>query len=199
MKKYLLAAMSATIIGGCLCSCSGTYEAMNHAAGLGVIKTKKSTFDGDNTISMTPSILYRKEIFGESFQMGATWSASSPNVVGLHIVHNSSTRYGRSYLSIRGLDINIDGNITRHNTQGATSFDSSGYNTISKTIYTTSHNTIIISLSKLERMLTANDCRLRIRTSQGSHDRIFSKERNGGAPLAKYDLKKFVAQIKSAQ
>ena len=97
MKKYILSVLYAVIAGGFLCSCSGTYEAMNKAAGLGVIKSKESTFDGGKTISMIPSILYRKEVFGESFQMGATWSASSPSMVGLHIVHNSSTRYGRSY------------------------------------------------------------------------------------------------------
>ena len=199
MKHYILAGIAATIVGSFLCSCSGTYEAMNKAAGLGVIKSKQSTFDGNKTISMTPSLLYRKEIFGENFQLGATWSASQPNYVGLHVLHSGSSGYGKSYVSIQGLDINIDGTISRHNTTGVTSFDNSGYNTISKTIYTKSHNTVLIRLSKLERMLAANDCRLRIRTSQGSHDRIFSKERNGGAPLAKYDLKKFVAKIKSAQ
>jgi len=199
MKQYVYKALCAATVGSFLCSCSGTYEAMNHAAGLGVIKSKESTFDGSKVISMTPSILYRKELIGESFQMGATWTESNPNMIGLHIVHNSSTRSARSYLSIQGMDINIDGNITHHKTTSLTSFDNSGYNTVAKTIYTKSHNTVIISLSKLEKMLAANDCRLRIRTSRGSHDRIFSREKNGGAPLAKYDLKKFIAKINSAR
>lgn len=194
MNKYIyyaLASIPAVFFSSC--------ATMNSAAGLGNIKTSESVFDGSQSISMTPSLLYRKEIFGENLQLGATWSASQPKLIGLHVVHSSSSGYGKSYMSIQGLDINIDGKITHHNTTGMTSFDNSGYNAISKTIYTKSHNTILIPLSKLERMIASNDCRLRIRTSQGSHDRIFSKERNGGAPLAKYDLRKFVAKIKLTQ
>ena len=100
MKQYLFTALCAATAGSFLCSCSGTYEAMNHAAGLGVIKTKKSTFDGNKTISMTPSLLYRKEIFVENLQLGATWSASQPKYVGLHLIRSGNSRYGRSYVGI---------------------------------------------------------------------------------------------------
>ena len=75
-----------------------------------------------------------------------------------------------------------------------------GYNTITKTIYTTSTNTVVIPLSILEQMLNAKDCRLRIHSSDGYEDSFFSTEHiPGGQPTAILGMRTFYERIQNAK
>ncbi|WP_237150022.1 hypothetical protein, partial [Metapseudomonas otitidis] len=115
-------------------------------AGMGVVSQPKFTFDKSTVIDVSPNSLYDpKSTWGTQLQLGAIWSSSQPDQVGLILSYNSNVSNGSSaYLGFIGIDINIDGKISSYKAQQLTNLSNSGYNTVSKTIYTSSKNTVVI-------------------------------------------------------
>ena len=194
MKHILSLVLVATIT---LSGCASMVDSMDKAAGLGVVTQERSTFDNATVVSVTPNSLYAKGSWGNVVKLGASWSSASPEYVALIISYDSNTSGGGSvYLNLTGMDINIDGKISSHPAASGTSLDSSAYNTVSKTIYTSSKNSVVIPYALLESMISAKDCRLRIHTGKGYEDAEFSIERiPGGKGTAILSIKEFMVKV----
>lgn len=177
--------------------CASMADGMSKVAGLGVVKQETSTFDNATIITASPTFLYAKGSWGNSVKLGARWSSATPESVALILSHDSNTSgYGNAYIGLTGIDINVDGDISSHAAAGSTDLDSSGYNTVSKTIYTSSKNVVVIPYALLERMVAAQDTRIRIHTSKGYEDAQFSLERiPGGQGTAILSIKELMAKV----
>ena len=171
---------------------------MSALAGIGVVTEEVSEFDGARQVRLSPSFLYKKgSMMGVSTKLGAFWSSSAPDSVALMLSYSSNISSGSSYVGFNSIDINIDGVKATYTTEGSGKLSSSGYNSVSRTIYTKSENSITLPLSILEKMLGAKDCRLRINTSDGYEIAHFSIERiPGGQGTAILGLKEFVGKVK---
>jgi hypothetical protein len=199
--------MSTRIIGTLLAcalvtGCAGMADATAKFANVGVIEQEKSTFDGANLIKMTPAFLYREgATFGVPYKLGAQWNSKAPDQVALVLSHQSNISAGGSaFVAFNSLSINIDGSITTYRTTAPTSNDSSSYNTVTRTIYTASTNSVVLPLSELRKMLAARDCRIRIESSKGYEDAQFTIERiPGGQATAIVPLREFIAKIDAAR
>jgi len=181
-----------------LSGCASMDDSINKMIGIGVISEEKSTFDGATILVVSPSWLYesKKSWTANPVKLGARWSSTSPDFVVLDLSYDSSTSGGATYLNLSGIDINIDGTISSYSTNGSTLLDSSDYDTISKTIYTNSKNSVVIPLALLKSMTTANDCRIRIHTDKGYEDSIFSIERSdSGQGAALLSIKQFLERL----
>ena len=193
--KFSTALIAAFSVSGC----ASMADSMSQFAGLGVVKQETSTFDNATIITASPTFLYAKGgAWGSnSVKLGARWSSASPDSVALILAYDSNVSgYGSAYLGLTGIDINVDGDISSHAAGGSTSLDSSGYNTVSKTIYTSSKNAVVIPYALLERMVAAKDCRLRVHTSKGYEDAQFSVERiPGGQGTAILAIKELMAKV----
>lgn len=100
------------------------------------------------------------------------------------------------YLGLRGIDINIDGEITSYSARNLTDLNSSAYNSVTQSITTESKNRVVIPFAVLEEMVYANDCRIRIYTSKGYEDARFSLEQTKtGASTAIVAIQQFMARI----
>ena len=197
MKNIALVWMLALTITGC----ASMADVTSKIAGVGVISEEKSTFDNATIVSMSPAWLYAEgEWLGVPVKLGARWSSNSPDYVALIMSYSSNT-YGSSsslYTNFSGIDLNIDGKITSYKATGLTNHSNSGYNTVSKTIYTDSKSSVVIPLKVLKEMLVAKDTRLRINTGDGYVDAQFSIERiPGGQGAAILTMREFVAKVDS--
>ena len=115
-----------------LASCSGFHDVMSEASGLGVVSGNRSTFDGSESVTMSPAPLYGQDFGGNALFLGAAWNAKDSDQVGILLEHQGNTSYGSTYLGIRGLDINIDGKVSSYSVGGGTDFNSGSYNTVSQ-------------------------------------------------------------------
>ncbi|GLS27719.1 hypothetical protein [Marinibactrum halimedae] len=189
-------------LAGVLISCAGMADSMSKLSGLGVVSKEKSTFDGATLIKVSPTFLYDPEsTWGNQVKLGARWSSKAPEYVALVLSYSSDVASAKSaYLSLTGIDINTDGNIESFKSGKSTNLDSGGYNTVSKTIYTESTNSVVVPYSLLQQMVSAEDCRVRIHTSKGYEEAIFSKERiPGGQGTAILSIREFIAEINKHQ
>ena len=189
MKTNILCACALLLVVVCgLAGCA----AMNKAAGMGVVSESKSDFDGVVTIASTPSFLATKS-WGPGVKLGALWISDHPDTVALWLKNDSDVNAG-AYLTITGLDINIDGQISSWPV-GSTQYDHGGYNTVSKTIYTSSTNQAVVPYSLLQRMVAAKDCRIRIHTSRGDEEAFFSTPSVAGSPTAIVSIREMMAKV----
>lgn len=189
-KKLLLVVAAVLAISGC--------ATMDKMAGMGVVTQKTSTFDNATVIEVSPNSLYDKgSAWGTPLQLGARWSSAAPNSVALILAFNSNvSSAGPAYLGLSDLEVNIDGVISSYSAGQPTDLSSSGYNTVSHTIYTSSKNAVVIPYSVLQRMVAAKDCRLRIHTSKGYQDINFSTEHiPGGKATAIVTIKEFMVKV----
>lgn len=172
---------------------------MDKAAGLGVITVDESTFDGEKTISVSPTWLAsdEKSWGANSVKLGARWSSNAPEFVALIMQYSSNTSgYSDTYLGLESKDINLEGEITSFEASRPTDLDNSAYNSASRTIYTSSTNTVVLPMNLLQKMVSSSDCRIRIHTSEGYEDSIFSLERTGGgARTALLAIQEFLQTI----
>lgn len=191
--KLSLLAIGVAIISGC----AGTSDSFDRIAGIGVVSESHSTFDNANIIKVSPSWLFRDENSrSNSVKLGARWKSNYPNHAILDFNHTSSTSGGRPvYLRITGVDINVNGKISRFK-MGQTSLDDDGYNSIAKTIFTDSSNSAVIPLSLLRSMIDSPVAKLRIHTGKGYQDANFKIERAfGGQGSALLTIKEFLAKV----
>jgi hypothetical protein len=195
--KSLLVLTIALAISGC----ASMADVTSKVAGLGVVKQEISTFDNATIVTVSPTWLYAKGSWGNSVKLGASWSSAVPGSAALILAYDSNISGGGSaYMGLTGIDINVDGDISSHAAKTATDLDSSGYNTVTKTIYTSSRNTVVISYALLERMVAAKDCRIRIHTGKGYEDAQFSLERiPGGQGTAILAIKEMMAKVAAAK
>ncbi len=75
-----------------------------------------------------------------------------------------------------GIDRNIDGKISSYKAQQLTNLSNSGYNTVSKTIYTSSKNTVVIPYEVLEKMVSAKIFFFQAQTAKGNEERYRGSE-----------------------
>jgi hypothetical protein len=177
--------------------CATMTDAMSAAAGMGVVSESHDTFDNATNISVSPMPLWAKGSWGNQIQLGALWLSSHPDLVALQMSYRTDVNAGGDvYKSFAGMDINVDGNVTHWESTAPTNLGSSNYNTVSKTIYTSSSNVVVIPYSLLQQMVMAKDCRLRIHTSDGFEDSQFNIERiPGGQATALLSIRKFMARV----
>jgi len=200
MLKKLLPMLIAVAVLLALSGCAGMADATSKMAGLGVVTLEKSTFDGATIVEVSPNWLYDPDgSWGNSAKLGARWSSNASEFVALVLSYSSNASgYGAAYIGLSGIDINIDGDIKSFLSEKPTNLDSSGYNSVSRTIYTESKNTVVIPYSTLERMVSAKDCRLRIHTSKGYEDSRFSIERiPGGQGTAILSIREFMGKVRA--
>lgn len=192
---WKLAAVAAVVLA--LTGCA----AMDAMAGLGVLTQKTSAYDGGEVINVSGQSLYAPgDAMGSPFRLGATWLSEHPDQVSLDLSYSSDARMGSAmFASIRELDVRIDGMESRWQT-ASTQFDTIPYNTVSRTIYTTSSTSIVIPLNMLRAMVNASDCRLRIYSDAGADDVLFSRTTiPGGKPTAITSIRKLLAAIDAYQ
>jgi hypothetical protein len=194
----ILAILLATIA---LHGCAGIDDVMSKASNLGVVSTEKSNFDNATRVTVTPTYLWGEDAhLLNDFKLGARWSSSTPKTVQLIISYDSSASSSRSYVSFKGMEIKVDGKVHTFVTTGTTQLDNSGYNDISKTVYTQSRNTVTIPYPLFEEMMKAKECRLRIHSSRGFEDSLFTLPRNSmGSRLAFSAMEEFQATVKNLQ
>lgn len=169
--------------------------------GVGKITEEKSTFDNATIVRMSPAFLYAEgKWLGVPVKLGARWTDKAKDLVALVMLYSSDTRGAGSnmYMNFLGLDINIDGKILNYKTSTQTMHSDSGYNKVSKTIYTESINHVVVPLDILKAMLDAKDSRLRFHTSDGYIDAQFSVEKiPGGQVTSIVQMRKFIEQVQS--
>lgn len=194
-REWKLAAVAAMAIA--LTGCA----TMDALSGMGVLTQKTSAYDGGEVINVSGQSLYAPgDALGSPFQLGATWLSAHPDLVSLDISYRSNVNAGSAaYASIEGLDVRIDGLESQWRAHG-TRLDSTPYNTVSRTIYTTSSTSIVVPLNMLRAMVQSQDCRLRIYTSQGSTDVLFSRDTiPGGKHTAITGIRKLLAAVDAYQ
>lgn len=191
MRYGWLAAVAA--LGLALAGCA----AMDAMSGLGVLRERTSSYDGSEVISVSGQSLYAPgDALGTPFRLGATWLSVHPDLVSLDLEYASDARMGSaSYATIEGLDVRIDG-LESHWQATGTQYDSTPYNTVSRTIYTRSSTSIVVPLNMLRAMVRAEDCRLRIRSSADVDEVLFSRATiPGGKPTAITSIRKMLAAV----
>ena len=76
IRKIFFASAIVVAISGC--------TAMDKLAGMGVVSQQTSTFDNSTVIDVSPNSLYDpNSTWGTQLQLGAIWSSSQPEQVGL--------------------------------------------------------------------------------------------------------------------
>lgn len=201
MKTLRVLCVAATLAAFGLTGCATMTDAMSAAAGMGVVSEHHSTFDNATEVSVSPMPLWAKGSWGNAVRLGAHWSSATPDYVALEMSYQANANYGSAmYTSFSGMDINVDGEISQWQTGAPTKFDSSNYNTVSRTIYTASKNSVVIPYALLQRMVAAKDCRLRFHTGDGYEDAQFNIERiPGGQATAILSIRKFMAKVKAVR
>lgn len=195
MKRLILLAVLPFLLTGC----TELADTASRMAGMGVISEEKTLFDGARVVQVTPSWLFNSDTkSANNVKLGARWSSARPNFIDLVLLYESNTMsLGRpTYVGIVGIDINIDGRILSFKTTAPTQTDNSGYNSVSRTIYTESRGFVQIPMDVFNQMLDGKKVLLRIGTSKGFEDSNFLVERfHGGQGTALLSLREFRAKI----
>lgn len=185
-----------------LAGCAGITDTMTRHAGLGVLSEEVATFDGSTTVTVSPANLWADGKWkANNIRLGARWNSTQPDVVALILNYEPYGPFGGpSFAIINGLDINLDGKISSHKTIGITDLQTGSYNSISRSVATSSTNHVALPLATLKQMVVAKDCRLRITTSNGTEDAQFSLERiPGSTELAIVPIREFLARVDQLQ
>lgn len=182
-----------------LAGCASVADSMNRAAGIGVVSSEVSTFDGATIVEASPSWLYSSgsTSLPNRTKLGARWSSMAPDIVTLVLVYDSSTgSYDDIFLGIDSLDVNLAGQIKHFEAGYITALDTGVYNSVSRSTSTSSENTVVIPLALLRDMVGAEDCRIRINTSSGYEDAVFNIDRaTAGQATARVSLREMLATI----
>ncbi|MGJ8678292.1 MAG: hypothetical protein ACSHX0_12290 [Akkermansiaceae bacterium] len=197
IKKSCRAVITALLVSTVFPSCS-------NLGGQGVVREKISEFDGAKSITMSSAgvRVLKGSTTGIYPNLGALWNTQSPNHIGLVLEQTGSTGVtginSPLYVNIKGLDINTDGKLHRYNTRSFTDHNSARYSSVSG-INTSSSNQVIVPLSVVRNMMSANRCVLRVRTNKGSAELDFTRESIAGVKMAKAHMRKFLAQVEAAK
>jgi len=197
MKSLRVLTIAVAFSALALTGCASMTDAMSAASGMGVVSESHDTFNNGTNVSVSPMPLWASGSWGNKVQLGALWVSGSPDQVMLEMSYRSNINAaGNAYTGLTGMDINVDGEVTHWKAGAPTNLDSSQYNTVSKTIYTSSSNVVVIPYALLQRMVVAKDCRLRIHMGGGYEDAQFNIERiPGGQPTALLSIRKFMVKV----
>lgn len=180
-----------------LTACAGMVDSMDKMIGVGQISVEKETLDDSTTVKVTPAFLTDdvSDHGMNSYKLGGRWNSQAPNTIFLEPNFESQVG-GNTYTGFDGITVRINGNAQRFDRVGRTNLSSSDYNTVSNTIYTESSGVVPVPLSTVENMLNSDDVRLRIHSSDGYEDSIFSADRaDNGQKLARPYFQDFLAEI----
>lgn len=194
-NRMRLAALAAVALA--LSGCT----AMDAMSGLGVLTQQVNTYDGGQTIHVSGQSLYAPgDSLGSPFRMGATWLSIHPDLVSIDLSYHANADIGSNmYATIDGFDVRIDGLESSWQANG-TQYNSTPYNTISHTVYTSSATSIVVPLNMLRAMVDAQDCRMRIHSSLGPDDVLFSRATiPGGKATAITSIRKLLAAVDAYQ
>jgi|GEM_PF-1225938 len=202
MKKLIFRGALVGVLSIGLAGCAGMADLTSQMGGLGVVSEKVSTFDGATIVEVSPQFVHDPKHTGfgfNAYKVGARWNSKVPDYVGLVMSFNSSTGGGGSvYTNLTGIDINLNGEQHSFTASGMTNHDDSGWNSVSKTIYTESQNTVVIPMALLKAMASSDDCRIRIHSTDGYEDALFSMERRpGGQGLAVLSIREFLDRVET--
>lgn len=181
-----------------LTGCSSLADGADSFAGLGSVSEEKSTFNGATILRMQPAWVYGGSwLTGAApVKVGAYWTSEKPDQVALVLRVDGNINAGNPYLNLFGLDVNVGGKIQSFQAAPVTSFDSSNYNTVSKTIYTSSTNGVVIPLTLFREMVTGPHCRIRFQTGRGYEEADFAIERSdAGGASARHYAKGFLQRV----
>src|SRR4051812_46676895 len=114
-----------------ICGCASMADSTSALAGLGVVSKKQSTFDNSTNVQVSPTWLYAKGSWGNRVKLGARWSSAAPDQAALELSYGSDISSGApAYLSLTGIELNIDGRMSSYTAGAPTNLDSSSYNTV---------------------------------------------------------------------
>lgn len=193
MKK--LAVIFALLVG--VGGCAGFVDVADQLAGIGNLSERTVEFDGSTEVQVTPAFLYGESStsWGRQIMMGGRWNSAHPDLIILDLLKDSTVT-GTAYSSIKGIDVRMDQQIFSYGTTGFTEYESSGYNTVSRDIYTQSKNSVFIEWSFFEKMLTNDDVRLRVYFDGSYEDSFFSQDRAAsGQQTARLVLQKLYERV----
>lgn len=194
-KRFWAAgAISLALLSGC----ASMADSADKISGTGQITESVDSFDNSRRLSMGPGFLFENadETMPSGIKLGAEWSDKNPEAVALVLSYPSSTSGNAVYVNFSGMDINIDGAITSLTTDGRTHHSDSGYNTVSRSIYTSSENHMTVPRALVQKMLAARSCKLKIHTSDGYVNADFTIARStAGQAAAKPYLEQFMARL----
>ncbi len=113
---------------------------------MGVGSHLTSTFDNSTLIQVYRNSLYEpNSTWGTPLQLGAIWTSAYPDEGGLILSFISNLSSGNAaYLGVTGIDINVDGIISSYKAEQQSTLSCSSYNSVAKTINTSSKNTIVL-------------------------------------------------------
>lgn len=196
MKNVWMFVASLVLVG-----CAGMADSVNRMAGIGVVSQDHSSFDGSHTVEVSPSWMYEQGVGVKTVNLGARWTSAVPEYAVMVLQYKSSVgaySSGDAYTRITGIDVNVGGEINSFEAGRPTKLDSDAYNIISESISTTSTNQIVVPLSFLYEMVEAEDCRIRVHTSDGYEDSHFSIERQpGGQATAIVAYREFLKRVET--
>lgn len=165
------------------------------------IDQRVESFDGTHTVELAPAPLYTGKPDQEAspYRMGALWNSASPDNVVLTLQYRSSTERGNLYTEFRGLDVNVGGQQQHFAVLGSTGQQSSPLQPSNdrqpgKPIWTSSNGSVAVPVTLFRQMLTASDVRLRIRTSNGYSDVLFSVDQMHDRFYARAGMKDMYAR-----
>lgn len=186
-RKILAILIIITITG-----CGSTLEKI---AGSGIVSNNIDQFTNERviTMSVTPNYNTDNEIAHTFFD--AKWVSSRPDSVLIGLVNKSSTSDPDTYVSYQSVAINIDGDITEFKA-AQTTHDSGTYNTVSKSIFTSSRSHIRMPLAYLTEVVYSPSTKIRITTRKYYEDIDMSYEKNSlGVRNARPILRTFLNEI----
>lgn len=172
-------------------ACSVMLFAISACSSLpGAVNKEVSEFDGTTSIRMEPNWVYKEKmsLIGADFKLGAFWNSSQPNdaliiaeiPTDLIIIQSKD-----------GLQFNVDGKIHKLSSyQGLTDYDSTVANNVS---FQSSKKSFGSSIEFIDKLLSANDVRVKLVTEKGSLTGSINSEKSSGL---KQSLAKFRENIK---
>ena len=185
-SRFVVAAALGAVLVGCS---TAQIEAMDRAAGLGVVATEHAGFDGEARVTMSPAFVARGGpgdgvAWTAPFELGALWRAGAPNAIDL-VVH-----LPEALASIRSLALNVDGAVQRYEHRGRTRFGAG-----SSTAY------IAVPLDAFLGALEAEDVQGRVVLGGGTYvdGDLGARRGRGGALTATHHLEaSFVPALREA-
>jgi hypothetical protein len=179
-------------------ACASMVDSMDKAIGIGQVSVEQETLDDSTTVRLSPAFLTDDvSDYGlNSYKLGARWNSQSPDTVYLEPNYDSQAG-GNAYTRFEGITVRLDGHSERFDSVGRTNLSSSDYNSVSNTIYTESTGLVPVPLNVVEQMVSVEDVRLRIHSSDGYEDSIFSLARaDSGQGLALKYFQNFLSAVK---
>ena len=181
-----------------LTACASMVDSMDKMIGVGQISVEKEVLDDSTTVKLTPAFLTDDvSDYGlNNYKLGGRWNSQAPETIFFELNYDSQVG-GNAYTGFEGITIRINGRSQRFDNVGTTNLSSSSYNTVTNTIYTESSGVVPVPLETVENMVSADDVRLRIHSSDGYEDSIFSADRTtSGQKLARPYFQAFIVEVK---